>query len=106
MPGLRTINASMEVTDSIFCNTTEKLLYMCMKKVLPQSCKGKEEKLYIVPPQVKMLLPNSTSFIHASRNALTDESDMLNTHVDLQNPVEICNIPDSFMKCIVGCFSQ
>ena len=82
--GLHTINASMEVTDSIFCNTVEKLLYMCMKKALPQSCKGKEEKLYLVPPQIKMLLPNSTSFINASCSVLTDESHVLSIHFDLQ----------------------
>ena len=53
-----------------------------------------------------MLLPNSTSLIHTSHYASTDESYVLNIHVDLQNLVEICNVPDSFMNCIVGYFSQ
>eukprot|EP00957_Ditylum_brightwellii_P049355 3744331-Ditylum_brightwellii.AAC.1 len=61
----------------------KKLLYMCMKKALPQSCKGKEEKLYIVPPQIKILLPNSTSFVHASHYTSTDESHALNIHLDV-----------------------
>eukprot|EP00957_Ditylum_brightwellii_P043098 3264757-Ditylum_brightwellii.AAC.1 len=75
------------------------------KLSLPLRCAGKEDKLYNVPPTNTEFHNESSKHFHTTRYALTNNDQVLDVHVDSQNPRGHKDLEDSYMNMPVICFS-
>ena len=105
VPRSRSVDTTMNSKDKEFCCMAERLLLDATKQVLPLKCKGKEKLLYSVPNTNKMFHTDTSKSFHATRYAVTNSENVLNVHVDSQNPSEHDGLNDSFMNMPVACFS-
>ena len=76
----------MKNDEKYFCDQSEIILYMAMKKCLPTMAEGLEHKLYNVPESNKAILQDQPSLIHASHLPTPTRRMFLNIHIDSQNP--------------------
>ena len=88
----------MSPEDKIFCTKAEDLLMAATIKALPLRCRGKEDKLYMIPPDNKRFMSDASMSFPATRWSLTDQSNVLNIHLDRMNPDDYNELPDSFMN--------
>ena len=100
----RSVNTQMDKCDVEICEQAEEKLLKAMKHFLPSVCKGKESKLYMVPKTVTLVTKSEKQSFHAARYAKTDKVNVLNIHVDSQNPQDHENLDDDFMNKPVACF--
>eukprot|EP00957_Ditylum_brightwellii_P161706 12311681-Ditylum_brightwellii.AAC.1 len=101
--GYRSVESKLS-EDKKFCNITESLIHKCMKGAMPLRGQHLEHLLYLVPTTNAQFLTNRQSPIHASFYAITDENNVLNVHVDSQNPRDLITLPNYIMNQPVGCF--
>ena len=84
----------------------EKLLLAATRKALPLPCKGKENKLYMVPPGNKKFMTESSPWFPGARYSGTDFTNVVNIHLDKMNPGDYEDLlSDSFMNQPVACYS-
>jgi len=105
IPQLHSIKPDLSSKDRAFCDMGEKLLMSAAKEWLPHSCQGSKKYLYNVPNVNAEILRMFGLTFHATRYALTNDKNVLNIHVDSQNPTDICDLEHSHMNKPVVCFS-
>ena len=105
VPCPRAINKKMSEEDRQFCMKAEKLLLAATRKALPLPCKGKENKLYMVPPENKKFMTESSLWFPGARYSGTDFTNIVNIHIDKMNPGDYEDLPDAFMNKPVACYS-
>ena len=105
-PDRRAVEKEMDDNEKRWCDNAETLLFEAIKAFLPGKAKGKGNLLYSVPIENRLFLSNPTSDIAATRYAITDDTNVVDVHVDSQNPRQLPDIEESYMNSIVGCFGK
>ena len=105
-PRLRSVSNVMTTNDKLFCDVAESILLNIAKNNLPRQCKGKESKLYNVPMCNSDFLTDTARHFHATRYAMTDDTHVLNIHVDSQNPGMYTELEDCNLNMPVVCYAR